>query len=138
MENKDLFGLNKHDLAQIEQHQALDDVVTKNWEQLANELVDVVAADYTRAGIDQHPARQLAYRALMAIGLYGSGRQIYIPKSMARAMRDKSIYDNHNGKNMAELVRRYNLTEQQIYKIIAHQRNLNISLRQTDWVKDQN
>ncbi len=134
--NQSLFEITDADHEQIAQHQPLDGEVVMAWKTMAVGMVDVVAADYIHAGIEQATARQLAYRAIIALGLFAGGRQFYIPKSMARAMRDKQIYDLFNGNNMSAMEKRFNLTKNMIYRIIAEQKKISISLRQHDWVDD--
>ncbi len=50
-----------------------------------------------------------------------SGSQIYIPKQDAfkRAQRDAAIRQEFDGRNHADLSRRYRLTVTQIYEILA-------------------
>lgn len=79
--------------------------------------------------LHQHlPAAQaetLARACAEDLGLTFSGCQIYIPKqdSVKRAQRDAAIASAFNGRNHADLARRFSLTVTQIYDILARQRH---------------
>jgi Mor family transcriptional regulator len=73
-------------------------------------------------------AAQVAVDTLREI--YG-GDQPYIPKDDSRLdARDWDIWDRFNGNNQAELAKRYNLSERQIYNILEKVRPIAMAREQ--------
>ncbi len=70
--------------------------------------------------LDKPTAMLIAHRAVRLITDDWGGQLIYIPKNMSGKLseRDINIWKDFNGKNHNELARRYDLTLQQIYKIL--------------------
>lgn len=90
-----------------------------------------ILADIARllhARLQPHlPADQAAALALAQaedLRLTFNGCQIYIPKGdgYERAQRDAELASAFNGRNHAELARRYRLTVTQVYDILHRQR----------------
>jgi Mor family transcriptional regulator len=97
---------------------------------LPDHYPDILAdiAQLLNARLQQHlPAEQAAALALAQaedLRLTFNGCQIYIPKGdhYERAQRDAEIAAAFNGRNHAELARRYHLTVTQVYDILNRQR----------------
>ncbi len=69
-------------------------------------------------------AQRVALAQADDLGQTYEGCQIYIPKrdGLARARRDEAIARAFNGRNVAELARRFGLSTTQIYDILSRQR----------------
>lgn len=65
---------------------------------------------------------------------FGGGRMFYLPsiKGVKKSLRDTKIWHEFNGRNIAELCKRYDLTEMSIYTILKKQRALTSSRLQCD------
>lgn len=103
-----------------------DPEIIKKWPQGLTDILSVIEAAYRRAGDDEHAARVRAFRAVHALAHFHGGHSFYLPKGerLAIALRDREIYERHNGANVTELAREYRITEVQIYSILAEQRKL--------------
>ena len=71
---------------------------------------------YVRRGVELALAKQVAQH----LSAHWGGQLLYIPKNHFGKLdeRDKEIWAAFNGHNHAELARRYDLTMQQVYKIL--------------------
>ncbi len=100
------------------------------WPQALVDMLDVIAASLARELGDQEQARRLAALAIRELAHYFGGRMTYLPRGdrLERALRDKAIWDAHDGRrtSVLELAARYRLTEQQIYAILREQRALHV------------
>ncbi|ULU26612.1 Mor transcription activator family protein [Dyella terrae] len=94
------------------------------WPSTLAELVDVLRALFVKRGRSEDDAISEAQQAALAIGEYLGGRQIYLPcgDSLRGALRDRRIYLEYNGRNKADLSRRYGITERRVEQIAAEQR----------------
>lgn len=70
--------------------------------------------------IDRRQAASVAKKVARHITGNWGGQIIYIPKNLLGQIseRDMQIYREFSGKNHAQLSRKYNLTVQQIYRIV--------------------
>ncbi|MDW7746564.1 Mor transcription activator family protein [Halomonas sp.] len=103
-----------------------DPEILKKWPQGLSDMVTVITAALRRAGDDETTARERAFRAVRALAQYAGGRSLYVPKGEAldRALRDRDIWERFDGANVTALARQHDLTEVQIYAILAEQRKL--------------
>lgn len=103
-----------------------DPEILKKWPQGLTDMLMVIEAAHRRAGDNEEIARARAFRAVRALAQFAGGRSFYVPKGdqLDRALRDREIWERHDGTNIGELARQYHLTEVQIYSIIAEQRKL--------------
>lgn len=111
-----------------------DPEILKKWPQGLTDMLMVIEAAHRRAGDDEETARARAFRAVRALAQFAGGRSFYVPKGdqLDRALRDREIWELHDGTNITELASRYHLTEVQIYSIIAEQRKLARARMQPD------
>jgi Mor family transcriptional regulator len=89
---------------------------------ILTELVEVIADNYhqeLRMAADD--ARRAAELAIESIKAHVGGSAIYFAKGHLWAIteRHRAIYKRFTGANHAQLAREFNLTERQIYNIIA-------------------
>ncbi|MFC5525238.1 Mor transcription activator family protein [Rhodanobacter ginsengisoli] len=107
---------------------------SERWPSTLAELVDVLRATFQRRGRDEAAAIAEAQQAVLAIGTYLGGRQIYLPsgESLQTALRDRRIYLEYKGVNKGELARRYDVSERRIEQIAAEQRAIHIRRIQPD------
>ncbi len=103
-----------------------DPEILKKWPQGLADMLTVIEAALVRDGQPTETARQQAFLAVRALASYAGGRSLYVPKGeqLDIALRDRQIWEQHNGHNVDALARRYHLTEVQIYSILARQRKL--------------
>ncbi|RXE49194.1 Mor transcription activator family protein [Chromohalobacter israelensis] len=106
--------------------QLQDPEITKRWPQSLTDMLMVIEAAHRRAGDDAESARERAFRAVRALSHFHGGHIFYLPKGkqIDRALRDREIWERHNGANVAELAQEYDLNEVRVYKILAEQRLL--------------
>lgn len=111
-----------------------DPEILKKWPQGLTDMLMVIEAAYRRAGDDQQLARERAFRAVRALAQFAGGRSLYVPqgRQLDRALRDREIWERHDGTNVSELAQRFALTEVQIYSILAEQRKLARARHQPD------
>ena len=108
----------------------LDDVGRDDpraWPQTLADLVDVFSAHLQRRkDLAIEEARREAQDLIVVLANYFGGRQIYLPRDekLRLALRDNQIWRDFDGRNIDVLEKRWRLTRQQIYNIIAHQRAL--------------
>lgn len=95
------------------------------WPHTLAELVDVFTDHLERrAGLARDQARAEAQDLIVVLAHHFGGRRLYLPcdKTLRLALRDLQIWRDFDGRNIAVLESRWQLTRQQIYNIIAVQR----------------
>lgn len=111
----------------------LDDVNQDDpraWPQTLADLVDVFTDHLHRKPLTdaktEDTARRAAQELIVVLANYFGGRQVYLPRDekLRLALRDNQIWRDFNGTNIGALEKRWKLTRQQIYNIIAKQRAL--------------
>lgn len=122
-------------------HQLLDHMdkipvaeLERQWPQMLVSLIDVLECELKRQTSKQNDPRQLARKLTAALSHYMGGRSYYLPNGEAlfNSLRDDKIYRDYNGKNMTELLQKYQLGQTQFYRIISRQRQLNVRRHQRD------
>lgn len=70
--------------------------------------------------IDRRQAASVAKKVARHITGNWGGQLIYIPKNLLGQIseRDEQLYKEFDGRNHAQLSRKYNLTVQQVYRIV--------------------
>tara|TARA_B100000700_G_C15038220_1_gene853875 strand:+ start:770 stop:1207 length:438 start_codon:yes stop_codon:yes gene_type:complete len=116
-----------------------DPEITKRWPQSLTDMLMVIEAAHRRAGDDAESARERAFRAVRALAHFHGGHIFYLPKGrqIDRALRDREIWERHNGANVSELAQAYDLNEVRVYKILAEQRTLARRRSQPDLFEPQ-
>lgn len=131
----DLFANDPH---VVELLTRLDQVpsseLTAKWPKALSELVDILAAELTRSGMQAEQATCLSRRLAMVLAHYMGGRAYYIPTgdNLKAALRDRAIWDEFNGRNIDQLARKHGLSVPQTYAVVAEQRQLSRSRSQLD------
>lgn len=112
----------------------LDPEILKKWPQSLADMLSVVEAALMKAGEDRHCARRHAFTMVRAISKFAGGRSLYVAqgKHLERALRDRALWELHNGHNVEELAERAGITVVQVYNIIAEQRKLARARHQSD------
>ena len=80
-------------------------------------------------GVDKTIADESAEEAVENIRINFGGEMVYIGKGKAYDInkRDARVWNDFNGKNHKELCRKYDISIQQVYKIIKAKRLLAVS-----------
>jgi len=124
----------------IDRLDELDNDDPRAWPQLLADLVDVTLGHLQRRlGLDAPAARLEAQALILVMAEYFGGRMIYLPKNekLRRALRDTLIWHEFTGDNVAELGRRYDLSDIQIYNVLREQRRLHRAKTQADLFADK-
>ena len=89
-------------------------------ELVADLEAQVVGCLVSVSNIGKSDARIVAKQVAQHLSAHWGGQLLYIPKNHFGKLdeRDKEIWAAFNGHNHAELARRYDLTMQQVYKIL--------------------
>lgn len=131
MSNGELFGpgeLDKLDPEKILAHMS-DAVVLSRWEGTLTEMASIAENKLSQILPDRpDQVPQIARAVVYAICETMGGSVVYIPRgdTLRRALRDAEIFREWREKNVRadELARKFDLSSQAIYDIIARQRVL--------------
>lgn len=96
------------------------------WPSTLADLIEVVRLELCRQGLEDKAAKVQAGKITGVIAHYLGGQTIYMPSGdrLKIALRDAQIYQEFTGNNVHELIRKYRLSQTQIYEIIRVQRSL--------------
>ena len=99
--------------------------------ELANHVEKKLVADGILTKDDAH---DFGVDMAKIIAKRWGGQSVYIPKNLASFIteRDYRVWKDFNGKNIRELARKYNLSEQWIYAIVGRVQKLESKRRQPD------
>ncbi|MGL4844383.1 MAG: Mor transcription activator family protein [Aeromonas veronii] len=135
-QNQDLFADDHASLGQLVDR--LDQIpaseLTAKWPKALSELVDVLACELVRGGMEPDLAKAQARKLALVQAHYMGGRAYYIPTGdhLKAALRDRAIWDEFNGRNIDQLARKHGLSVPQTYAVVAEQRELNRRRQQPD------
>ncbi|WP_323913415.1 Mor transcription activator family protein [Aeromonas veronii] len=127
-QNQDLFADDHASLGQLVDR--LDQIpaseLTAKWPKALAELVDVLACELVRGGMEPDLAKAQARKLALVQAHYMGGRAYYIPTGdhLKAALRDRAIWDEFNGRNIDQLARKHGLSVPQTYAVVAEQRGL--------------
>lgn len=127
-QNLDLFADDHASLGQLVDR--LDQIpaseLTAKWPKALSELVDVLACELVRGGMEQDLAKAQARKLALVQAHYMGGRAYYLPtgEHLKAALRDRAIWDEFNGRNIDQLARKHGLSVPQTYAVVAEQRGL--------------
>ncbi|WP_429186895.1 Mor transcription activator family protein [Aeromonas veronii] len=127
-QNQDLFADDHASLGQLVDR--LDQIpaseLTAKWPKALSELVDVLACELVRGGMEPDLAKAQARKLALVQAHYMGGRAYYIPTGdhLKAALRDRAIWDEFNGRNIDQLARKHGLSVPQTYSVVAEQRQL--------------
>lgn len=107
-------------------------VTVENWGKVLAGMVDLFTTLFRRRGRTVEEATEEAQVVVLELANYQGGREVYLPRGnkLLKAIRDRRIFLEHNGRNEAELAERYELTPRQIRQINAEQRSIQVAKRQ--------
>lgn len=134
--NQDLFADDHTSLGQLVDR--LDQIpaseLTAKWPKALAELVDVLACELVRGGMEPDLAKAQARKLALVQAHYMGGRAYYLPtgEHLKAALRDRAIWDEFNGQNIDALARKHGLSVPQTYAVVAEQRELNRRRHQLD------
>lgn len=114
----------------------IPDVELQNrWPSLLVEVIDVMQAELIRQKFEEDSAKLTASKLVGVMAHYFGGKSFYLPAGdkIKEALRDAQIYQEFNGKNVPELVKKYRLSESTIYAILRQQRALQRKRHQMDF-----
>jgi len=85
-------------------------------------------------GIDKAKTDQVAREVADRMAGHWGGQNIYFPMGLSWQLsrRDRQIYDEFTGSNHSELVRKYNVSLQWVYKIVKTVGREELARRQGD------
>ncbi|AEB49804.1 Mu-like phage C protein, positive regulator of late transcription [Aeromonas veronii B565] len=127
-QNQDLFADDHASLGQLADR--LDQIpaseLTAKWPKALAELVDVLACELVRGGMEPDLAKAQARKLALVQAHYMGGRAYYLPtgEHLKAALRDRAIWDEFNGRNIDVLARKHGLSVPQTYAVVAEQRQL--------------
>ena len=107
----------------------IPDVELQNrWPSLLVEVIDVMQAELLRQNFAADKAKTTASKLVGVMAHYFGGKSFYLPAGdkIKEALRDAQIYQDFNGKNVPELVKKYRLSESTIYAILSQPLAINI------------
>lgn len=104
------------------------------WPSLLVEVIDVMQAELLRQNFAEDKAKKTASKLVGVMAHYFGGKSFYLPAGdkIKEALRDAQIYQEFNGKNVPELIKKYRLSESTIYAILRNQRTLQRKRHQMD------
>ena len=135
-QNQDLFADDHASLGQLVDR--LDQIpaseLTAKWPKALSELIDVLACELVRGGLEPDLAKAQARKLALVQAHYMGGRAYYIPTGdhLKAALRDRAIWDEFNGRNIDQLARKHGLSVPQTYAVVAEQRQLSRARSQLD------
>lgn len=102
--------------------------------ELLADLADRISTKLLDHGLDNDRSRDLGEAIAMEIAGEWGGQLLYIPKGKFNllAKRDREIWAAFDGRNIKELVRQFQVTEQHIYRIIKAMRKSDMDTRHGD------
>ncbi|QOF67326.1 transcriptional regulator [Actinobacillus sp. GY-402] len=103
-----------------------EEEIANQWPGTLADMIDVIKTELIRQGEDEEKARLQASKIIGILANYIGGQSIYLPTGdrIKVALRDAQIYQDFKGNNVRELIRKYKLSETQVYEIIRTQRRL--------------
>lgn len=86
------------------------------------EMRDFIARELKARSVESQTAEEISEHLTITFRKNYGGIPLYLPKSKELTSRNDEIWSKFNGKNHVELCREYDLSYQQICKIIGIQR----------------
>lgn len=102
------------------------------WPQMLADFIDVLRSAFARDGLDEAQSDRQARLAVTALAEYLGGRMFYLPKgdSLRQAIRHDRIWREFDGQNISQLAQTYEVSERQVYRVLAQQRAMRRARRQ--------
>jgi Mor family transcriptional regulator len=111
---------------------------TRRRHDLLSDLAESAAHELCSHGMDPDEARVAGENIALAIHENWRGMSVVFPMhpELARQRLRSAVLAEYTGSNMAELVRKYNLAENTIYKWIKDDHEQRMDKRQFDLLRD--
>lgn len=124
--NQDLFGFSEITAEDI--YHMVDEEEKVRWPEDMRQLYDLLTADLESAGID----KSLAITQLNSICKTFGGMQFYLPRgeALSNMILKFSVWNDFKGDNVRELTRKYDMSENHVYRIVKMMRAREIKRRQ--------
>lgn len=110
----------------------MNEIERKNSTELMTNLFDTLLQCLKKLELQEEEAISISTDVTNAVISNWAGQQIYVPFNLRVQLskRDISIYHEFNGRNHADLAKKYNLSVARIYRIIDNVRKDEIARRQ--------
>lgn len=135
-ENHELFGDELMSESLLDHLPDISDETKRKWPRDLAALVDMYNATLRRMNYNEEEAQKIAYTLLIELATYCGGRYIYLPKNDAlkKAIRDVDLYRDWRDRGMTSevLAKKYDISLQHAYRVIAEQRKYHIKKIQPD------
>ncbi len=94
--------------------------------ELLSDLADRATAVMREAGIDDARAKEIGGKVAEAVRQHWGGQQVYIPigAGFEITQRDEAMWREFNGHNHDDLVRKYHVSLQHVYRVIRRMREI--------------
>lgn len=93
----------------------------KDYPEILAEMVASLVPELVKHGLDAVTANEAAMSATESVRVNFAGQLLYIPRGVQFdiAERDEKIYGLFDGVNVPELARKFKLSVQHVYRILA-------------------
>ncbi len=125
-ESLNLFGVSELSMDDVDS--ILTEEETERWPEVVRHMYDVFKEELRKAGVDEGIAINLISATCQNFG----GMQNYLGSGAAlqRQLRNLRIWHDFTGDNVPELIRKYDVSYSQVYRIIAMMRKRERKSRQ--------
>jgi len=125
-ENLDMFGMEGVTLDDVDS--LLDEEEEERWPEAVRQMYDLFKHELEKAGVDDSIAINLISATCQNFG----GMQFYLGrgKSLERHLRNLKIWNDFNGNNVPELIKKYDASYSQVYRVIKKMRQRELNKRQ--------
>ncbi|QUF67763.1 Mor transcription activator family protein [Vibrio fluvialis] len=130
-ENLDMFGVENISLSELDKY--AEDLINDesvSWPEDLRQMYDIIKERLSKANIDD----SLAVVLVSDISQHFGGIQLYLGKgdALKRHLRDIKIWHDFDGKNVRDLIEKYDVGYSAVYRILAKMRAREIRKRQPD------
>lgn len=130
-ENNELFGDELMSESLLDHLPDISDEARRKWPRDLAALIDMYYATLRRMKYSEDDAQKISYTLLLELATYCGGRYIYLPKTDAleKAIRDVDLFRDWRNNNMQpdDLAKKYKISLQHVYRVIAEQRKYHIN-----------
>ncbi len=125
-ENLDMFGVSELSMDDVDS--ILTEEETERWPEAVRQMYDVFKEELRKAGVDEGIAINLISATCQNFG----GMQFYLGRGTAleRHLRNLRIWHDFTGDNVPELIKKYDVSYSQVYRLIAMMRKREHKSRQ--------
>ena len=95
-----------------------------------DDMQEQLIAKLSELGLTSCTSQIIAHKLKSHFRKHWGGQNIYFTKSKDLSKRDQAIYEEYDGRNKVELLRKYDMSEQTFYKIIKKVRSEYVAKQQ--------